>query len=71
MAGYESVSRLGHGKETGMTTSEPDEIDQDSTEYEDQDSEPTTMAPPGEGPTDPDPISDAREGDPSGPTDLP
>jgi hypothetical protein len=54
-----------------MTTSEPDEIDQESTEYEDQDAEPTTMAPPGEGPTDPGPVSEAREGDPSGPTDLP
>jgi hypothetical protein len=54
-----------------MTTSEPDDVGQDSSEYEDQDAEPTTMAPPGEGPTDPGPIQDAREGDASGPTDLP
>ena len=30
-------------------------------EYEDQDTEPTTMAPPGESPTDPGPIRAARD----------
>jgi hypothetical protein len=54
-----------------MSTSEPEDVGQDSSEYEDQDAEPTTMSPPGEGPSDPGPIRDAREGDASGPTDLP
>jgi hypothetical protein len=54
-----------------MSTSEPNEADQDTSEYEDRDAEPTTMAPPGEGPTDPGPIAEAREGDSSGPTNLP
>jgi hypothetical protein len=54
-----------------MSTSEPDQVGQESDEYEDQDSEPSTMAPEGESPTDPGPITEARENDPSGPTDLP
>jgi hypothetical protein len=55
-----------------MSTSEPDQVGQDSDEYDDQDSEPTTMAPQGESPTDPESIQEARGGDdPSGPTDLP
>jgi hypothetical protein len=39
------------------TPTNPDE------DYRDQDSEPTTQAPPGERPTDPGPITEAREDD--------
>jgi len=53
-----------------MNVSDPDGIEQESTDYEDQDAEPTTMAPSGEGPTDPEVITEARPDDGSGPTDL-
>jgi len=52
-----------------MSVSDPDGVEQDSTEDLDQDAEPTTMAPPGEGPTDPEVIAESRQQG-SGPTDL-
>jgi hypothetical protein len=51
-----------------MSVSDPDGVEQDSTD--DQDAEPTTMAPSGEGPTDPEVIAEARQDEGSGPTDL-
>jgi hypothetical protein len=53
-----------------MSVSDQDGIEQDSTDYEDQDAEPTTMAPAGEGPTDPEVIAEAQQDGGSGPTDL-
>ena len=53
-----------------MGVSDPDGIEHDSTEFQDQDAEPTTMAPSGEGSTDPEVIAEARQDDGSGPTDL-
>jgi hypothetical protein len=53
-----------------MSVSDQDGIEHDSTDYEDQDAEPTTMAPAGEGPTDPEAIAEAQQDGGSGPTDL-
>lgn len=39
----------------------------DAAEYEDQDSEPTNTAPPGERPTDPGPMAEAAENRPDSP----
>ncbi|HKH55178.1 MAG TPA: hypothetical protein VKA58_06965 [Propionibacteriaceae bacterium] len=53
-----------------MSVSDPDGVEQDRTDDQDQDAEPTTMAPSGEGPTDPEVIAEARQDEGSGPTDL-
>jgi hypothetical protein len=53
-----------------MSVLDPDGIEQESTDYEDQDAEPTAMAPAGEGATDPEVIAEAQPDDGSGPTDL-
>jgi hypothetical protein len=55
---------------SAMSASDPDGMEQDSTDYEDQDAEPTTMATAGDGPTDPEVIAEARQDNGSGPTDL-
>jgi hypothetical protein len=67
--GYESFRQpVGCNEGRAMSVSDPDGVDQESTD--DQDAEPTTMAPSGEGPTDPEVIAEARQDEGSGPTDL-
>ncbi|HZA31251.1 MAG TPA: hypothetical protein VE462_07005 [Propionibacteriaceae bacterium] len=53
-----------------MSVSDPDGVEQDGADNQDQDAEPTTMAPSGGGPTDPEVIAEARQDEGSGPTDL-
>jgi hypothetical protein len=69
--GYESFRRpVGRNEGRAMSVSDPDGLQQDGIDDQDQDAEPTTMAPSGEGPTDPEVIAAARQDEGSGPTDL-